>query len=248
MRVHSHLEWWFYLSGLATSAILLCAVGWIQHATLGRSSPWESTGAAVLFTLWLAVVVRRDWERVRRILKGAIGEREVGEILDDLRAKGYLAVHGVPISAVEDGHAVGDIDHVLIGPAGVFAIETKRLSRNSKDLHPRIAYDGQKVTIDGRLPDRDPVVQVRRGAFEVSRIVKQKTGREIWVNAIVVYPGCWISSTHHSNGEVGVMNPKQLFSWLRRHEEAARAKHSLLSEDDVDLIHHVLLEVQPESL
>lgn len=241
MRVTRRFEWWLFLGGMATASVLLCIAGWILCLMLGRSYPWESTAAAIAYTLWFWLVVRRDWERLRRILKGALGEREVGQILDELRNDGYFAVHGLTIRATEDGRPVGDIDHVLVGRAGVFVVETKRLSKNSRGRHPTVIFDGQSVTVDGFSPDRNPIAQARGGALEVSRMIRAATGREIWVNAIVVYPGCWVKAVSEPAPEISVMNPKQLFAWLRRHAELGKRNRTLLTPSDITLLHHVLL-------
>lgn len=50
---------------------------------------------------------------------GAIGERAVGEILRSL-GPGWMIRHAVPI-----GSGTKDIDHLVIGPTGVYAINTK---------------------------------------------------------------------------------------------------------------------------
>ena len=50
---------------------------------------------------------------------GAIGELEVGRVLDRL-GDGWLVLHAVPV-----GTAGSDIDHLVIGPSGVFTINTK---------------------------------------------------------------------------------------------------------------------------
>lgn len=49
--------------------------------------------------------------------RGAAGERKVGAILDGL-GPDWHALHGVWLGR-------GDIDHVLVGPGGVFTVETK---------------------------------------------------------------------------------------------------------------------------
>lgn len=51
--------------------------------------------------------------------RGAVGERRVGEILSAL-PEGWTVVHSVPL-----GSGSRDIDHVVIGPDGVFTINTK---------------------------------------------------------------------------------------------------------------------------
>jgi hypothetical protein len=50
--------------------------------------------------------------------RGAEGERSVGAILDAMFGEGWHVIHDASL-----GH--GNIDHVALGPGGVFAIETK---------------------------------------------------------------------------------------------------------------------------
>jgi hypothetical protein len=52
-----------------------------------------------------------------RAARGAEGERKVGAILESF-APDWHVLHGVWLGR-------GDIDHVLIGPGGVFTVETK---------------------------------------------------------------------------------------------------------------------------
>ncbi|XKH58463.1 NERD domain-containing protein (plasmid) [Citricoccus nitrophenolicus] len=61
-----------------------------------------------------------DYEAWRR---GALGERIVGKELERLGNR-WRVLHSVP-----DGNRGGDIDHLLIGPGGVFCINTKNHSR-----------------------------------------------------------------------------------------------------------------------
>lgn len=60
------------------------------------------------------------FDRAEPWTDGFIGERKVGKELEALESEGYLVLH-----AIDKGRLRGDIDHVVIGPAGVFAIETK---------------------------------------------------------------------------------------------------------------------------
>ncbi|HWM25732.1 MAG TPA: nuclease-related domain-containing protein [Chthoniobacterales bacterium] len=73
---------------------------------------------AIIATGISVIVFGRLWRNLRRLSRGERGERRVAEILDDLRGSGYRAFHDL----VGDGF---NIDHVVVGPAGVFAIETK---------------------------------------------------------------------------------------------------------------------------
>ncbi len=57
-------------------------------------------------------------ERAWRV--GAGGEETVGSRLDKLEKHGWHVLHAVPV-----GDRGSDIDHVLIGPGGVFTLNTK---------------------------------------------------------------------------------------------------------------------------
>jgi Nuclease-related domain len=70
---------------------------------------------------WVVAVVAIDHFAspiIERWRQGARGEELVGEVIDSMRDSGWLALHDIDTGR-------GNIDHVLIGPAGVFSIETK---------------------------------------------------------------------------------------------------------------------------
>ena len=54
--------------------------------------------------------------------RGADGERRTAEFLDELAASGYVVLHDRLIPGTR-----ANVDHVAIGPGGVFVIETKNL-------------------------------------------------------------------------------------------------------------------------
>jgi len=58
-------------------------------------------------------------DEARSWYRGVIGERRVASVLDKL-GDGFTVLHSVPV-----GRFSTDIDHVVIGPAGVFTINTK---------------------------------------------------------------------------------------------------------------------------
>jgi Nuclease-related domain len=69
---------------------------------------------------WASLVFgsRRYDETAARWARGAEGEEVVGGVLESLAEDGWLAIHDVALGR-------GNIDHIAIGPAGIFAIETK---------------------------------------------------------------------------------------------------------------------------
>ena len=51
-------------------------------------------------------------------LQGAEGEEVVGEILEKLAGEGWYVLHDVSFGR-------GNIDHIVVGPGGIFTVETK---------------------------------------------------------------------------------------------------------------------------
>lgn len=131
-------------------------------------------------------------------------ERAVGEYLDRFREKGYRVFHDI---------VAGDfnIDHLILGEAGVFTIETKGVSKKSKG-NQKIVYDGSTVTIDGFMPDRDPIIQAKAQAAWAKEILRDLTGKEFPVQPVVLFPGWFIDGKGGS--EVWVLNPKALPSFI----------------------------------
>lgn len=174
---------------------------------------------AMLVTARKFIVIRR---RIRQLKLARDGEKAVGQYLEQLREQSYRVLHDL----VGEGF---NVDHVLIGPAGVFTVETKTISKPAKGK-TEIEYDGEQLTINGLKPDRDPVTQGKAQAHWLRGLLQETTGKRVEVRAMVLYPGWFVKLlTSAPRLEVLVLNPKTLPSFL----EKSGAKLSL---DDIKLI------------
>jgi hypothetical protein len=152
---------------------------------------------------WRFFKLKPQFAALRQAIRG---EREIARMLEALRALGYVPFHDLP----GDGF---NVDHALIGPGGVFAIETKTISkRPSKDAV--IDYDGTRVLVDGETPDRDPVAQAEAVADHVRDVLRQMTGRMVDVRPVVLYPG-WFVTPQPRGCRTWVLNPKALATFLK---------------------------------
>ena len=79
---------------------------------------WTTCAIEPAVVFWIVLIDRTAAAVVDRWGRGAAGEELVGEALDGLREGGWFALHDVQLDH-------GNIDHVLVGPAGIFTIETK---------------------------------------------------------------------------------------------------------------------------
>ena len=101
----------------------------------------------------------------------------------DGRARRALAI--TPLhDLLRDGF---NIDHIAVGPAGVFAIETKFRSGRGE-----ITFrNGEGLFVGGFPEEKDSLKQARAKAAEVNRIIKDNCNFDEWVWPLVVFVGDW---------------------------------------------------------
>ncbi|WP_445394732.1 nuclease-related domain-containing protein [Streptomyces sp. LE64] len=118
-----------------------------------------------LFGRWLPHSTTRSW------WDGLTGERVTGRRLDALRRRGWHTLHAVqwPSGA--------DVDHLAIGPAGVFAVNSKRHRGKT------VWYGDRAITVN-RTPTRHVVIS-RSEARRVSRVLSRACGYPVPVRPVI---------------------------------------------------------------
>jgi hypothetical protein len=101
----------------------LVALGVLAVATtlLGRMFGVRDVrflGSEIALLAGIFVILRYVLPLVERHDRGATGEEQVGGVLDGLAGEGWHVIHDASLGR-------GNVDHILIGPAGVFTVETK---------------------------------------------------------------------------------------------------------------------------
>ena len=118
------------------------------------------------------------WRRWRWASEGAKGEFETAVLLARLPAE-FTVFNDIPLNGF-------NVDHVIVGPSGVWAIETK-----SHAGFVDVSAFG--VRVNGRLMYRDPCRQARRNAAEIGDLVESAIGVRYWVEALVCFPRANVS-------------------------------------------------------
>ncbi|MFB3889507.1 MAG: nuclease-related domain-containing protein [Candidatus Bathyarchaeia archaeon] len=109
---------------------------------------------------------------------GLEGEKRVARLLGSALNDDYYLMSSVYI---HDGF--GDIDHVLLGPNGVFVIEVKNWSG-------RITCHGdewQRENRHGKRESSSPSKQAKKNAIRVKSAIESSGSRGVWVEGIVVF-------------------------------------------------------------
>ena len=199
---------------LATASLwILWAYDSVRAATHAPPQPKTLLALAIVATGLSIIVFRRLFGDFRRLNRGEAGELKVAEALDDLRAEGYRVIHDI----VRDGF---NIDHVVVGPAGVFAIETK-----FKSGHGQIEFrNGQGLFVGGFPDENDCLKQARGNAREINRLILDHCGRYEWVFPLVVFVGAWQVKDDWRTTDARVFTPEALLPYLA--DQQPRLKRS----------------------
>lgn len=134
--------------------------------------------------------------------RGAEGEVEVGRRLEKLTSEGWRVLHAVPV-----GKNAADIDHLLIGPAGVFCINTKNHS------HANVWVSSKVIMVNGKKTDH-----LRNSRFEakrVSTILTTATGWRIDAQPLLAIMARQFT-VRSKPDDVFVVGRKELPRWFHR--------------------------------
>ncbi len=198
---------------------------WFFHSPIGIPSIIAFTSFALICTLIAFIKIRKIKPKLHNLRQGLDGEIFIGQFLDEhCRERGYKVLHDIQA----DGF---NIDHLLIGPGGIFTIETKTISKPAKG-EAIIQYNGTSVLINGHTPDRDPIAQANGNAAHIANLLSRSTARRpprIPHRPVVLYPG-WYVKAQCSRPTVWILNEKSFRGFLD-YEDAN--KEAVLSKEDI---------------
>jgi hypothetical protein len=182
-------------------------------ASVGVIAPRPSRDSApkiIVFTVFglgaaaSTVMAWRTRIKLRSYRLGLLGEQSVAEQLQHLLANGCRVFHDIP------GDGNWNIDHVVVGPAGVFAIETKSRTKRRGRTGQRdyeVLFDGNAIRCPN-FTDTNTPQQARRSAKWLAAMLSKSTGTQVAVRPIVALPG-WLV-TLKANSDLKVLSGKQV--------------------------------------
>jgi len=170
----------------------LVALGVLAVATalLGRTFGLQDKrflASEVALLVSMFVISRYVLPLVERRDRGATGEEHVGGLLEQLSDDGWRVIHDASLGR-------GNVDHILIGPPGVFTVETKS--------HPgpvRVAR------VHGATLAQ---AQAQRKAIE------GVTGRE--VEPLIVFSRAWVDRPMARRKGVRVLPARMLLGYMTK--------------------------------
>ena len=150
-------------------------------------------------------------ENARPWYWGALGEISVGRLLAKL-PEGCHVLHAVPV-----GRGSSDIDHVVIGPGGVFTINTKN-------------HSGQKVWVAGRTfmvaGQKQPHIRnAEHEAERAARLLSAAADAQVEVTPVVAVVEPQSLTVREKPATVVVLTAAQLVQWLKKRPQVYSADH-----------------------
>ena len=156
-------------------------------------------GLFVASLLLTAVLWRKGLRRVESFFKGARGEEHVAALLATLPAD-YHVFHDFAVG----GHHV---DHVVVGPTGIFSVETK-------SWRGSVTAEENEIIVNGRLPDRAPLAQAAREAAAVQAALTRAGWTTGEVKPVVCFATNTFSDEQRAIGTVMVLNAAGAAAWI----------------------------------
>lgn len=162
------------------------------HVTgLVKPSIWLGTSVMLVGVAIAARKIVKALPKYRMMKRGEEGERIVAQYIErDLIPQGYSVFHDIQLE--KDGKTF-NIDHLLVGPNGVFAVETKNYSKPSRG-EARVTYDGRRLLWNGQ-PRRDEDKQARAIAAAAHEYIADLTGISVMVRPVLCAIGWFAAST-----------------------------------------------------
>jgi hypothetical protein len=193
---------------------------WISELHFGGrriTSQSISINATLTFAALGAIGIRL-WKVIkrRRSLQLALeGEKAIGQELNQLMLKGYAVYHDLPGENF-------NIDHVVVTPAGVFAVETKARPKPLSDdgkADAEVVYDGASLRF-GNRENREFLEQAARQGKWLAQWLASAVGESVAVKPVLALPGWFIKRV--ARGPVQVISGRDA-AYLVRDEQVLSA-------------------------
>lgn len=165
---------------------------------------WQLVTVLVLYVLLIYWGTSRLYQLLkqrRNLYLGLDAEMAVGQELNHLMLHGCRVFHDFSCRGF-------NIDHVVIGPGGVIAVETKGRAKRDQgggSADAKVIFNGEYLRFPGWL-EKNPVLQARRQAVWLQKWLTSAVGQTVKVRPALALAGWYVERT--KTGDVLVYNGK----------------------------------------
>ena len=159
--------------------LVICfATGYLVRAWFPLPALGVSQVGILFFLVAIAAAILLAWgdRRLGNFLKGAKGEEWVAHELAFLDAE-YTVFNGLRLVGGKQ-----NFDHIVVGPAGVFVVETKNWKGS-------VEFRDGKLYADGKEPSRPPLRQVKAATVELVSFVDDCGCGDLPIHSVLCFLG-----------------------------------------------------------
>jgi hypothetical protein len=191
-----------------TAAIFV--LGWVSGFIWGRRSLWSSLWAVLAFAV--AVPAFKLFEKLfdkqirlsRMEQDGADGEYEFVKFL-----KGLPDTYTV-ISDLDFADSYGNIDHLIVGPTGVFSIDVK-------NWRGTVTPDGKgEILYNGRPTDKPQIRHFTRRTMDLKDRIKALTRLDPYVQCVFAFMRTRVDANWGTTGAVHCIRAEQIADYVTK--------------------------------
>lgn len=181
-------------------------------------------GAGVCYAVY-KVQKELGQREIRR--KGEEGERIVAQMIErDLIPQGYTVFHDIQLC--KDDRCF-NIDHLLIGKNGVFAVETKNYTPQGNNA--MVSCEGDEILWNGKTYSKNAALQAKANAATAHDFIDSLGAERQFVTPVVCAIGWNVNPHDLYRKPVLLVNEKTLGNVISKF-----ANRSSLSDKDRDII------------
>lgn len=206
---------WAWRIGVALAALVVVTL--VAGGRLGVT-------AAVLVVVVDVVRRSRKDSSIPAWQKSSAAERRTEKQLRSLQRSGYLVLHARAVPRDDEGVSDGRIDHLVIGPSGVYAIDSEKW-----DKRLPVRTLSHRKLFHGPFNKKERLDEARWEADQASRILGGRVGFEVPVQPSVAIYGPSIPWRVLRVRDVDVYAGNRARSYLRR-------RPKILTDTDVQRI------------
>ncbi|WP_240487225.1 nuclease-related domain-containing protein [Actinomadura flavalba] len=207
---------------------------WIQRAVIGLAVGVVLTvlfdlrigvTAAALVVIYDVVRRARSTSSVAAWQKSSAAERRTEKQLRALERDGYRVLHARAVPRDDEGSSDGRIDHLVIGPSGVYAIDSEKW-----DKRLPVRTMSHRKLFHGPFNKKEKLDEARWEADQASKTLSGRVGFEVPVQPSVAIYGPAIPWKVMRVRDVDVYSGTRARGYLR-------GRPKILTETDVQRIY-----------
>ena len=165
-------------------------------------------GVLTVVLFWIVFKSYRLMMERNSLRLGLEAKMAFGQELNQLMFNGFRIFHDVPTDDF-------NIDHVAVGPTGVYAVETQertRAVRKKGKVEATVAYDGEALQFPSWYAT-EPLLKAQRQADWLGTWLADTVGESVYAQAVLALPGWYV--VRKAARPIRVISGKEAYSLIK---------------------------------